>query len=201
MSDAGGQISCIQHRAGCRYFTYYQDYQDIAPKQHADKIAAFLRVLEVKTNKQDIAQQERVEEAQQKGLPTPAESRWLEITYNDFVQYSLQTVGRSSFQIAEKEAEKLLFSKSRVVKRPSRANDPQSPRVAVKEYVLVRENVQAAIDGRELPIVGDLFEQYPEIPPVKNKRGTAGIITSPVKNNTTPAKNERGAVENNRGGC
>src|SRR5689334_21045601 len=57
-----------------------------------------------------------------------------------------------------------------------------------KEYVLVRENVQAALDGRELPIVGDLFEQYPQIPPVKNNRGTAGIITPPVKNNTTPAK-------------
>src|SRR5690349_21233136 len=105
MSDAVAQISCIQHRAGSRYFTYYQDYQDIAPKQHADKVAAFLRVLEVKTNKQIIAQQERVEEAQQQGLPTPEPRAWLEITYNDFVQYSLQTVGRSSFQIAEKEAE------------------------------------------------------------------------------------------------
>src|SRR5689334_1508671 len=116
MSDAVGQTSCIQHRAGSRYFTYYEDYQDIAPQQHADKIAAFLRVLEVKTNKRAIANKERIEEARQKGLPIPETSVWLEIPYSDFVKYSLQTVGRSSFQVADREAEKLLFSKSRVVK-------------------------------------------------------------------------------------
>ena len=192
MSDAVDKTSCIKHRANSRYFTFYEDYQDIAPKQHSDKIAAFLRVLEVKTNKKMIANDAVTEEAKNKGKKIPKTTLWLEIKYSDFVNYSLETVGRSSFQIADRESEKLYFSKSRVLKRHSRENDLESPLVDYKEYILIRENVQAAIDGIELPITGDLFEKYPNIPPVENNRG---------KEEKSPPvlKTTGGAVENNRG--
>jgi hypothetical protein len=52
------------------------------------------------------------------------------------------------------------------MKRSLRPNDPDSPKVQYKEYLLVIENVQAKIDGRELPITGQAFEEYGTVPPV-----------------------------------
>jgi hypothetical protein len=165
MSDVVDQTGCIQHRKTSRYFTYYEDFQDIAPDKHEDKLAAFLRILEVKTNKKLIAYSVLMEEAVNNGQPLPPLNLWLEISYNAFVKYSLQTMGRSSFQIADKEAEKLMFAKSRVLKRPFRSDDPDSPLVEYKEYLLVIENVQAALDGKEPVITGEAFEKYGSLSP------------------------------------
>src|SRR6266567_1080982 len=151
MSDAIDQQGCFRHRANVRYFTIYEDFQDIAKGKHADKIAAFLRILEVKTNKRIIAYQVQAEDAKQNGQPLPKINLWLEVSYNDCASWSLHTFGRSSFQVADKEAEKMLFCKSRLRSRHSRPEDPQSPLVEYKEYLLVLENVQAALDGKELP--------------------------------------------------
>lgn len=165
MSDAVEQMGCIRHRETARYFTYYEDYQDIS-KAHPDKLAAYLRVLEVKTNKKLIAFESILEDAVLNGKTIPELNLWLEISYNDFVYWSLKTMGRSSFQVADKEAEKMLLAKSRVQKRHIRPDDPESPEVQYKEYLLVLENVQATIDGKELPITGKAYEEYGNTPPV-----------------------------------
>ena len=207
MSDID-QSGCFRHRANVRYFTIYEDFQDIskghhlpAPTQgqseeekklikaikegtHADKIAAFLRILEVKTNRKIITWQVLTEEAEKSGTPAPKLNLWIEMTYADFVSWSLHTVGRSSFQIADKATELLLFSKSRVLKRPTNPTDPDSKMTDYKEYLLVMENVQAALDRKELPIIGKDYEDY----------DTPVVFNSPLLKTTAPA------VENNRGG-
>lgn len=165
MSNAVDQMGCIRHRETARYFTYYEDYQELS-KQHPDKLAAFLRVLEVKTNKKLIAFEAILEDAVLNGKDIPELNLWLEISYNDFVYWSLKTMGRSSFQVADKEAEKMLLAKSRVMHRPIRPDDPDSPKVQYKEYLFILENVQAIIDGKELPITGQAYEDYGNTPPV-----------------------------------
>lgn len=165
MSNAVDLMSCIRHRDTARYITYYEDYQEMSEK-NPDKIAAFLRIIEVKTNKKLIAFETLLEDAVLNGKAIPELNLWLEISYNDFIHWSLNTMGRSSFQIADKEAESMLLVKSRVMKRSLRPNDPDSPKVQYKEYLLVIENVQAKIDGRELPITGQAFEEYGTVPPV-----------------------------------
>src|SRR5438045_1496907 len=114
MSEALAQKSCVRHREQVKFFIIYEDFQDIASGPHADKVAALLRILEVKTNEVIIANQVLADGGQKKGLSQPIIPRWIEVSYSDFVRWSLGTVSRSSFQIADKEAEKLLFVKSRV---------------------------------------------------------------------------------------
>lgn len=165
MSNALDQMSCIKHRDTARYITYYEDYQEMSEK-NPDKIAAFLRILEVKTNKRLIAFETLLEDAVLNGKELPELNLWIEVSYNDFIYWSLNTMGRSSFQIADKEAESMMLVKNRVLKRSLRPNDPDSPKVQYKEYLLVIENIQAKIDGRELPITGQAFEEYGTVPPV-----------------------------------
>jgi hypothetical protein len=194
MSEAIDQQGCFRHRANTRYFTFYEDFQDIGKGKHADKIAAFLRVLEVKTNKRIITYQVLAEEAKQNGQPLPKLSLWLEVSYNDFVSWSLHLLGRSSFQIADKEAERMLFCKSRIRHRPVRPSDPKSPLVEYKEYLLVVENVQAALDGQELPITGEKLEAYDGLilPPVEKNMPPSEVNTSPrVEKNMGHGKDNR----------
>lgn len=165
MSDSIEMTSCLRHRDNTRYFIYYEDLQEISP-EHPDKLAAFIRVLEVKTNKRIVAYGALLEDAIKNGGPIPPLNLWLEVSYNDFVHWSLETLGRSSFQTADKVAQKMLLVKSRVLTRPIRPDDPDSPKVPYKEYILVRENAQAAIDKQEAPIQGEDYEKYGETPPV-----------------------------------
>jgi hypothetical protein len=165
MSDALDQAGCIKHRDTARYITYYEDYQEMSEK-NPDKLAAFLRIIEVKTTKKIVAFEVAAEEAIKTGKDVPELNLWLEISYNDFVRWALKTMSRSSFQVADKEAEEMMLVKSRVLKRHLRSDDPTSPLVQYKEYILIIENVQAKINGKELPITGDAFEQYGNVPPV-----------------------------------
>ncbi len=207
MSDAIETTSCIRHRENARYFVYHEDYQEIAPGKHADKVAALLRVLEVKTNRKITAYSVMMEEYLPAGKKLPPLNLWIESSYNDFVHWSLHTMGRSSFQIADKEAERLLLVKSRVRSRHINPDDPASPEVPYKEYLLVRENVQAAIDGKEAPITGKAYEEYGETPPVienipllkktrdmliSTREGMLKKTRSPVENNS----NERNKKSN-----
>lgn len=204
MSDAVEQMGCIRHKETARYFTYYEDYQEIS-KKHPDKLAALLRVLEVKTNKKLIAYESLMEDSVLNGKPLPELNLWLEVSYNDFVYWSLKTMGRSSFQIADKEAEKMLLTKSRVLKRHIRPNDPDSPEVQYKEYLLVTENVQALIDGKELPITGEAYELYGTTPPVVENipllKKTWGMLQKTreglLKKTYPPVENNR-LINNNK---
>jgi hypothetical protein len=165
MSDAIEQSGCIKHRGTARYITYFDDYQEMSEK-NPDKLAAFLRIIEVKTTKKIVAFEVAAEEAIKNGKDIPDLNLWLEISYNDFVRWALKTMSRSSFQVADKEAQEMMLVKSRVLKRHLRPDDPTSPQVQYKEYILVMENVQAKIDGNPLPITGKDFEEYGNVPPV-----------------------------------
>lgn len=180
MSDSVEMISCLRHRDNTRYFIYYEDLQEIS-SEHPDKLAAFIRVLEVKTNKRIVSYASLLEDAIRNGAPIPPLNLWLEVSYNDFVYWSLGTLGRSSFQTADKVAQKKLLVRSRVLMRPIRPDDPDSPKVPYKEYILVRENAQAAIDKQEVPIHGEDYEKYGDTPPVIENipllKKTVGMLT------------------------
>src|SRR4051794_39608741 len=113
----------------------YEDFLDVAKvSEHQYKLAAFWRVLETKTNDRLTSIPNIVEDCKNKAIPIPEEHLWIEIPYREFVKRALGVYKVSSFQIAAAESERLGFSKSRVLKRPSNPNDTDSPKEDYKEY-------------------------------------------------------------------
>ena len=210
MADNHGSdtTSCIRHRANTGYFILYQDYRDISASvergKHEHKVAAFLRVLEVKTNKKREYNDELIKTCQDYGRTIPKINLWIEMTYADMIKLSQGIFQRSSFQIADTISEKLGYSKSRLLNRPRNPNDTESSPEDYKEYILVQENVQAALDGKPLPFPVDSkeFVEYGKDTPCFFQQPPTEINSPPVEKNTSPLhtpllKKTAPPVENN----
>src|ERR1700720_2808174 len=148
MSSSTDTIGCLSHRPNSRFFVTYEDFLDIASvSEHQAKLAAFWRVLETKTNDRKVYNKELIEEARKSGKPAPRTNLWIEIPYSEFVHRSLRTFQASSFKIAAAESERLGFSKSRVLKRHTNPQDPESPMEDYKEYLFLTSVMQSVING------------------------------------------------------
>jgi len=111
--------SCVHHKPDSRTFALHPDYIALCPESHAQAIT--LQVLENETNESVVG-------------------AWLGLTYQDFVDKSLQTYAWRTFftALADLEARGLVESRMEYNEEHSRH---------MKQYRLRCETVSAAIEA------------------------------------------------------
>lgn len=176
--------SCVSHKSSSTYFTFFEDFIDVAQKAkspHALKLAGFWRVMEVLTTKKIALNAHFI----------PETNEWVEVAYSTMEQFSLGILKRSSFQVAAEESKRLGFSVDKEEERTTRNGKRQVFKTYLFNYRAMNLALQQGILPPPVENNSPLLKKRKKKTPVENN-------TPPVENNSPPVLSTTAPpVENN----